>query len=185
MRELFRQVIHLLFGLGIAAMLMLLDRNTVIWILAAGLLVGVILVDLILRGSTIPGVSWLLGYVDRADPLPGKGALFFVISALVCAIIFPVNIVVPALVTLAVLDSVATLAGRRFGRNRFANKKSLEGTIAGITITAIILLLFITPAGALVVSCTAGVLELLSPVDDNLVIPPGVCMILAWLPVLV
>ncbi|MCK9579061.1 MAG: hypothetical protein M0Q92_01255 [Methanoregula sp.] len=185
MRELFRQGIHLVFGLGIAALVLLLNRNTTIAILAAGLLFGAVLVDLVLRGCTIPGISWLLSYVDRFDSLPGRGALFFVVSALSCVILFPAPIVVPALVALAVLDSVATIAGSRFGRQRFVNGKSLEGSITGIAVTIPVLLPLLSLPGAVLVSFLAGIIELVSPVDDNLLIPIIVCTALTFVPALV
>lgn len=175
MKETLRQSIHLVFGLGIAALVLVLDRNTVLAILAGGLLIGVVLVDLCLRGSTLPGVSWLLRHLDRSDPLPGKGAFFFAVSASACVVLFPATVVVPSLIALAVLDSVTTVVGIRFGTRRFSNGKSLEGSIAGIVVTVIALLPFLSVSGAVLASIIAGITELVSPVDDNLLIPIIVC----------
>jgi dolichol kinase len=185
MREIVRQGIHLCFGTGIAMMVLFLDHAAAVAVLALGLLIGVVLVDLILRGYTIPGLSPLVQYGDRCDPLPGKGAFFFGVSALACTILFPVSVVVPALVALAILDSVTTLAGIRFGRHRIYNGKSWEGTLSGIAVTILSLLPFLTLPGALAVSVIAGIIELISPVDDNLVIPVGVCLLLTLVPALV
>jgi phytol kinase len=185
MREIVRQLIHLCFGLGIAALVLVVDHAVVIAVLAGGLLIGVVLVDLILRGHTVPVLSPLVQYGDRCDPLPGKGAFFFAVSALACIILFPVPLVVPALVALAVLDSVTTLAGIRFGRHRIHNGKSWEGTLSGIAVTALALIPFLTIPGALAASVIAGIIELFSPVDDNLVIPAGVCILLTLVPALV
>jgi phytol kinase len=185
MREIVRQAIHLCFGLGIAALVFFIDRALVIAVMAGGLLIGVVLVDLILRGHQIPVLSPLVQYGDRSDPLPGKGAFFFAVSALACIILFPVPLVVPALIALAVLDSITTLAGMRFGRHRIYNGKSWEGTLAGIAVTVLALLPFLTIPGALVASVVAGVIELFSPLDDNLVIPAGVGILLILVPALV
>jgi len=185
MREIVRQLIHLCFGLGIAALVLFVDHAVVIAVLAGGLLVGVVLVDLILRGHTIPIVSPLVQYGDRCDTLPGKGAFFFAVSALACIILFPVSVVGPALVALAVLDSVTTLAGMRFGRHRIYNGKSWEGTLSGIAVTVLALIPFLTLSGALAASVVAGIIEHFSPVDDNLVIPAGVCILLTLVPGLV
>lgn len=185
MRETVRQLIHLLFGLGIAMLVLFLDHAVVVAVMAGGLLIGVVLVDLILRGHTLPGLSQLVQYGDRCDPLPGKGAFFFGVSALACIILFPVPVVVPALVALAVLDSVTTLAGIRFGRHRIRNGKSWEGTVAGIAVTTLALLVLLPFPGALAASVFAGMTELFSPVDDNLVIPVVVCILLTLVPVLV
>jgi dolichol kinase len=185
MREIVRQLIHLCFGLGIAALVLFFDHTLVIAVLATGLLVGLVLVDLILRGHRIPIISPLVQYGDRCDPLPGKGAFFFGVSTLACTILFPVSIVVPALVALAVLDSVTTIVGIRFGRHRIHNGKSWEGTLSGIAVTVLFLLPLLSLPGALSAAVFAGLIELFSPVDDNLVLPVGVCILLTLVPSLV
>jgi dolichol kinase len=185
MKEIVRKLIHLIFGLAIAGMVMVLDKPTATAILAGGLFIGIVLVDLLLRGYKIPVFSSLVDYGDRCDPLPGKGAFFFAVSALVCLILFPVPIVVPALVTIAVLDSVTTLVGITYGKRRIYNGKSWEGTTAGILVTILVLLPFLTVPGALVIAVIAGLIELFSPIDDNLVVPVSVCIILFLFPVLI
>jgi dolichol kinase len=185
MQELARKLIHVFFGLGIACIVLVLDHTSAMAVLAGGLFFGLVLIDLVLRGYTLPVITAVLDYVDRADPLPGKGALYFAVSALTCVILFPVDVVVPALVSLAVLDGVATIAGIRFGRTRVYNGKSLEGTVAGIFVTFLVLLLFISIQGALIVAVIAGIIELFSPVDDNLVIPVSICLLLTVFPALI
>ncbi|MDD4136685.1 MAG: hypothetical protein PHT99_02175 [Methanoregula sp.] len=182
MKELFRQLIHLIFGLCIAGMVMAIGRTNSVMVLAGGLFIGIMMVDLILRGCRVPLFSPLVDAFDRGDCLPGRGALYFAVSGMTCVILFPVTIAVPALVTLAVLDSVTTMVGVRFGRTRIYNGKSWEGTLAGIVVTVAALLPFLTVPGAVVVAIVAGVIELVSPVDDNLVIPVGVCVVLALVP---
>jgi phytol kinase len=185
MRETVRQLIHLVFGLAITALVFFVDHATVIAVMAGGLLIGIVLVDLILRGYTVPVISPLVQYGDRCVPLPGKGAFFFAVSALACIILFPVAVVVPALVALSVLDSITTLAGIRFGRHRIRNGKSWEGTLSGIAVTVLALVPFLAVPGAVFAAITAGLIELFSPVDDNLVIPVGVCLLLTLVPALV
>ncbi len=184
MHEIPRKLIHFIVGLGIAWMVLFLDHATVIAILAAGLFLGVLCIDLILRGYTLPGISQILDYVDRHEPLPGKGAFYIVVSALACTILFTVPVVVPAMVSWAVLDGVASIAGMRFGRTFIYKGKSLEGTGAGIFAAFAVLLLIMPVYGALIAAVIAGILELLSPVDDNLVIPAGICILLTVIPVL-
>ncbi len=185
MQELFRKLVHLVFGLLIAGMVLIVGQTVATAILAGGLLIGIVLVDLILRGYRLPLFSLLINHFDRGDCLPGRGALTFAVSALACVVLFPLAISVPAIVTLAVLDSVTTIIGLRFGRHRIYNGKSWEGTLAGIAVTAVILLYFLSPAGAVGAAILAGVIELVSPVDDNLVIPVAVAVLLALVPSLV
>jgi len=185
MHELARKLIHVIFGLGIAGIILVLDHTSAMAVLAGGLFFGLILIDLILRGYTLPVFSAVVNYVDRNDRLPGKGALYFAVSALTCVILFPVAVVVPALVSLAVLDGVAAITGIRYGRTRIYNGKSLEGTVAGIFVTFLVLLLFISIQGALIVAVVAGIIEMFSPVDDNLVIPISICFLLTVFPTLI
>jgi phytol kinase len=140
---------------------------------------------LISRGYPIPFISRFVKFLDREDALPGRGALYFAISALLCLILFPVAAVIPAIIALAVLDGVATIAGRRFGKTRIWNGKTLEGTVVAMAVTFVCLLPFLTPPGAGVSTLVAGVVELVSPIDDNLTIPVSVCIVLTLIPGLV
>jgi phytol kinase len=185
MQELARKLIHIIFGLGTAGIVLILDHITATAILAGGLFFGVILIDLILSGYKIPVFSAILNYVDRHDPVPGKGAFYFAVSALTCVILFSAPVVVTALVSWAVLDGVAPIAGIRFGRTRIYKGKSVEGTITGIFVTFLVLLLFISIQGALVVAVIAGIIEMFSPVNDNLVIPVSICIFLTVIPLLI
>ncbi|HEX3001342.1 MAG TPA: hypothetical protein VHN82_03075 [Methanoregula sp.] len=182
MQEFVRKLIHLILGLLVAVMVYAVGQAAAIAILAVGLLIGVVLVDVLLRGYAIPLFSFLVRHLDRNDCLPGRGALTFGVSALAVVVLFPVVISVPAIVTVAVLDSVTTIVGLRFGKHRIYNGKSWEGTLSGIAVTAIILLPFLTPAGAAAVAILAGIIELITPVDDNLVIPVAVSVLLAIMP---
>jgi dolichol kinase len=182
MRESLRQVVHFVTGILIAGLVLVLGQASAAQVLAVVLLLGAVLVDLVLRGYTLPLITRLLGVLDRSGSLPGRGAFFLVISALVCIVIFPVPVVVPALVALSVLDSVATLVGKRFGKIRVYNGKSVEGTAAGMVVAAGFLLPVLTAPGALLAAIVAGITEMVVPVDDNLVIPPAVCVFLTLMP---
>jgi len=181
MDETSRKVVHLLFGLGLAAAIALIDRPTMLALMVIALFFGFILSDALSRGHHIEGVSPLVEALERKSVLPGKGALLFVFSAFVCLFFFEPKVVVPAVVALAVLDGVATLAGLRYGRHRIFNGKSVEGTGAGIAAAALVLLLVLPPALALAAAVVAGLIELVAPVDDNLLIPPCICLLLTVL----
>jgi len=108
-----------------------------------------------------------------------KGNLFFAISCLFCVALFPKEIVVPAVITFSILDGLASLFGYYFGRHRIFNHKTAEGTLGGMAVTLIVLVLFVPPSTAALAVVVAGVIELFSPLDDNLLIPPGVCIALS------
>jgi dolichol kinase len=126
-------------------------------------------------------VSRLVHDLERPGVPPGKGAIFFVFSATFCLFFFPAEVAVPAVVTLAVLDGVSSLAGQYAGNHRIWNGKSWEGTLAGMAATAVALCLLVPPLQALAVALVAGAVEMVSPVDDNLVIAPVACLVLTRL----
>ena len=78
---------------------------------------------------------------------------------------------------------MATLAGIHFGKHRITNGKSFEGTVAGILVNTAALLILISPLQAFAASLVAGIVELVSPVDDNLTIPVCICILLTLMSV--
>ena len=77
MQELTRKLIHLIFGLGIAVMLIVLDSVTATAILAGGLFFGIILVDLILRGYRLPVFLGSREICRPVRPFTGKRCTVF------------------------------------------------------------------------------------------------------------
>ncbi len=181
MDELIRQASHFAFGIGIAAFIFFFEKQLVISVLSIVLLAGLILSELVSKGYHIPVVSTTITMMERKDVIPGKGALFFAMGALIPLILLGSVEVAIGVFVLAVLDSVATVAGMRLGRHRIYNGKSLEGAAAGIAVTAVVLLFLVPPEYAALVAVIAGVVELLSPVDDNLIIPVIVAVTLTML----
>ena len=181
MNESLRQVVHLVFGLGIAGFVLVFDRNITISVLVLALFAGFILSDAISRGYTIPVISTIIGGLERRDAAPGKGALFFALGALFSLVFFEKEVAFVGLVVLSLLDSITTIAGVRFGKTRIYNHKSLEGTLAGIAVTTAALALIVPLPAALATAAVTGIAELVSPVDDNLVIPVVACLVLTVL----
>jgi dolichol kinase len=62
--------------------------------------------------------------------------------------------------------------------------KSLEGTVAGMGATFLVLLLIVPVPGALIIAVITGIIEMFSPVDDIPVIPVSICILLTAVPVL-
>ncbi len=181
MDEQLRQAAHMFFGVGIAAMALFLEKPLVVLVLAASLFVGFILTDSLMRGYKLPLITPLVDTLERKVALPGKGAFYFTASALFCILLFPTVIAAAGILSLAVLDGIATVVGIRFGKHRIRNGKSVEGSAAGIAANAVVLLLLVSPVQAIAASLVAGLVELISPVDDNLTIPVAVCLALTAL----
>lgn len=181
MNETWRQAVHLLVGTAIALSVAAFPVAVTVPFYAVGLLVGSVLTDAVERGLRVPLISPLLDLLEREDAGPGRGAFYFVVATLGCLVLFGPFITAVGVFALALLDSVSTLAGRRLGRHRIFNGKSVEGFLAGTLVTAVALLFLLPPVTAVVAATIAGVVELVSPVDDNLVIPPVVCLVLLLL----
>lgn len=178
MREDLRQVLHLLIGLLIAALIRFVDPAVAVPLLAGGLLCGMMVADAIRRGYHLPLISWILAQAERSGAVPGQGTFFFVMSALTCLVLFGSVTAATGVLVLAVLDSVTALVGMNFGRRKVYRNKTLEGTVAGIVVMAGILFFLLPPPGAVLVSVVAGLIELYAPVDDNLLVPVGVCLLI-------
>lgn len=179
MNEHLRQLMHLLFGLLIAAFIWAVPQDLATAVMATVLLITAVLSELLVKGHHIPLISWIVGGLERDVILPAKGTLIFFLATLFCLVIFPKAIVVPAFVVLSVLDSVSTSVGIAAGRHKIYGKKSLEGTLAGIIAAAVALLIFFPLPTALGTAIVAGLVELFSPVDDNITIPVSVCLVLS------
>jgi dolichol kinase len=179
MHETWRQVVHLTIGLAISVSVAVFPGEWTIPFYAGALLVGSAVTDMIERGVRLPLFSTLIDKLEREDSAPGRGAYFFFISTLGCLVLFDPNQAATGIFILAVLDSVATMVGRRFGRHPIYRKKTIEGFLAGTLVTAGALLFWLPPGAAFLTAITAGIVELVSPVDDNLVIPPATCLILS------
>jgi phytol kinase len=171
MRENLRKSIHLIFGLIIAALIILLERTVLLMFFSIAILMGFLISDAVSRGYRIFFISPMLELVDRNEAMPGKGALFFVLSALVVLTLFSIQIAFLSILALAIVDGVATMAGRTWGRTRILRRKTLEGSLAGAVLAFLVFLFFIPPFHAALLAVFAAAVELFSPVDDNLVIP--------------
>jgi dolichol kinase len=178
MREFYRKLVHIIFGLGIAALVQFTPKTIALPVLMTGTFAGIIFRDALVRGHRIPLISDLIDKLERENVRPGKGALYFALSSLFCLVIFEKQVVVPAIVALSLLDGVATIIGTYYGKHPVFRKKTMEGSGAGILLTFFALLPLLSPIQALVSAVVAGIVELLSPVDDNLTIPVFVCIVL-------
>jgi phytol kinase len=178
MREFFRKLVHIVFGLGIAALVQFTPKSVALPLLMTGTFAGFILTDALVRGYRIPLISDFIDNLERENVRPGKGALYFALSSLFCLVIFEKEVVVPAIVALSLLDGVATIVGYHYGKHPIVKGKTVEGTLSGTLLTFFALLFLLPPLEAGVSSVVAGLVELFSPVDDNLTIPVFVCIAL-------
>lgn len=184
MDEYLRQITHLLFGAAIAFFVLFTEKNIAIPIFIMAIFSGFVLSDAIIRGYRIPLISGLIDALERKDAFPGKGTFYFVISALFCLSLFDRLTVFVAIIGLSVVDSASTVFGISIGKHRIFNGKSFEGFLAGVLFTLLIFIVVLPPVPAILLALIAGLVELLSPIDDNLMIPVSLCILATLLPVI-
>jgi dolichol kinase len=185
--ELVRKLIHL-FSLSIPIIYYFIPTSTSISILA-----GFVVFALIVDGGRFVSKSFaelfykLFGFLLRKHELDEKkknltGATYVLLSALLCAIIFPKVIFVTAFTILIISDTMAALIGRKFGKRKFL-RKSFEGTLS-FFISASIVILFTPKVGnfpleyliGFIAAFVGAIVENISYgfADDNLSIPLSV-----------
>jgi dolichol kinase len=167
-----RQFAHFLLGLGAAVLILVLSPGLPARILAGALIVGFLLSTTLRTGldrASLP--ARFAGVFVRVRETPYGGALSTGLSILAALLLFPASSVAAASIAFGVLDSVSTIFGLRYGRHRLQNGKSLEGMLSGAVCAIPVLFPFLSPAGAVLVAFGAALAELVLPVEDNLVVP--------------
>lgn len=178
MREIFRKTSHMAFGLLITAFIFLSPHDLAVQVMTAVVFVSVAIADAISKGYNIPLFSTIVNRMERDVKVPGKGAIVFFISALLCTVIFSKEYAAIAILVLSVTDGISTIVGTKAGRHRLYKNKSCEGTAAGLIAGFIVLLPFTAPATAVILAIAGSAAELFSPIDDNLTVPFVVCIVL-------
>jgi dolichol kinase len=112
-------------------------------------------------------------FKEKSGPILGE--TYFLLSILFCIVFLRKPIALAALLFLTFGDAASTLVGVRFGTKRFFNNKSLEGSLAFLTVSCLVGLLLRFAPGinlgiwvVLIGAFVATVVEALPiPVDDN------------------
>ena len=128
----------------------------------------------------------LFGKMLRNEVKPGQwivsGGAPVLAAALLVNLLFPPWIAAAALAVMLTGDAAAALVGRKFGRHKLVNGKSLEGSVSflvvGYAATAVILLITQRPVcdywigiGAVLAACLAELFQKQLVIDDNFTIP--------------
>jgi len=185
--ELVRKLIHL-FSLSIPVIYYFIPTSTSITILAAFTIFAFIVDGGRFISKPFADFFYkIFGFLLRKHELDKDkknltGATYVLLSALICAIIFPKVIFVTAFTILIISDTMAALIGRKFGKRKLL-RKSFEGTLSFFISASIVV--FLTPkvgnfpmefvigivaafVGAIVENISYGL------ADDNLSIPISV-----------
>ena len=185
--ELVRKLIHL-FSLSIPVIYYFIPSSTSITIL-----IYLTIFALLFDGGRFVSKSFanlfyrVFGFLLRKHELDKEkknltGATYVLLSALICALIFPKVIFVTAFTILIISDTSAALIGRKFGKRKFL-RKSFEGTLS-FFISASIVVIFTPKVGnfpmeyaiGFIAAFVGAIVENISYglADDNLSIPISV-----------
>jgi dolichol kinase len=192
-KELFRKAIHL-SSLWIPAAIYFMPKIVLIPILPI-ILIG----NVILEYGNFKKYPWarksfgvlffrtLRNKETSCENFQFTGAIYVLLSALLCLCLFGKEVAAIALTLMLISDSAAALIGRSIGKIKIYKNKTLEGTLAFFFTAVIINLLFwpLYPFGwinviACLVATLAEVYEDKIEIDDNLSVPIFFSVVLTW-----
>ena len=173
MREINRQLFHVVLGLALLLVLLNFGRLKTIYFLSGILFVGLLLINLVVRGIRVPVASWFVETFERRNvPLPGYGSAWYLVGLLLsCLLIRDPTYLASAVIVFAFGDAASTIFGLRAKTALPYNpRKTLEGTGAFILFSLSTFLLI--GEYAIPLALFAALVESLPlGVDDNLSIP--------------
>ncbi|MFH1256839.1 MAG: hypothetical protein V1494_06130 [Candidatus Diapherotrites archaeon] len=173
MRETKRKLFHAVLGTIFLLAAAFIERQLLLLAVAAIFLTGIIISWFVKRGANIPAINFFVQKFGREKEkhFPGYGALYFLLGFFLLVFLFPgQEIVFGALLVSVYGDTISTIAGKAIGRIKTVAPYTLEGTIAGIIVSAA-LLAQLFPLSAAIIVAVIGMLAEYLPVDDNLMIP--------------
>ena len=116
---------------------------------------------------------------ERKESFPMKGAIMFYLGAFLTLLIFSEQLAAAGIAVLAIGDSVSTLVGKKFGRHKIFENKTLEGSLGFFISSALVLLFFVSPERALLAAFVGAFAEAFGKIDDNLSVPIATAVALA------
>ena len=171
--EVRRQLIHIIFGTGVMALLYALGRTKAELLLVLALFVGMTLMQLRLERHRAAFIDELFDLLERPKVMPARGAVNYVLGSLLAlAFLSDFNQMMATIAILAWGDGAATLFGQ-FGRTRlpWSRKKTALGAFAFFAFASASAYLFVGPV-ALLVALVCTLFETLElRVDDNFLVP--------------
>lgn len=177
-----RQVFHILFG-AILAFLIYFELID----FAILLIIGIIglFTSLVSRKYDIPIITWFLNQFDREKDrkmLPGRGALYYIIGALIVYGLFTTqpdgkDIIVGSIMILALGDAVPHFVAHMGKiKHPFSDVKYVEASLVGVMLAFLGSVFFVGHLEALLASFAAMFVEGIDlkigwELDDNIIIP--------------
>jgi dolichol kinase len=174
-KEYKRQIIHLLLGIIFLAIIIILEKKTAILTMILIYITGFLISIFHSKITPIPFLKELVKETEREHEKKNFGiaALNFTLSIIICSTIFyfePKTTLIGAIIVLSFGDSISTIAGKKIGKTKIFGK-TIEGTIAGIAISTIMLATIMPSIQTALAASTIGMLAEYLLLDDNFTIP--------------
>ncbi len=177
-REYQRKLFHMILGIIMGLLILYVRKRYLIAFITALLSAGLLIRLFLLKGYKFELVERFLKRFGRPMEI-GMGAMNFFIGTLIALLFpFPREYSAISVIILGVSDGLSTMLGLG-SKMKVYGSKSFRGTAAFLVSSFLIVYLSTTLFQAVVVSILLSIIELLSPVDDNLLIPPIGALILS------
>ena len=170
-----RKLIHIGSG-AIALGYALTSRDTTLAVLA------ILLALMILAEAARLGTPWgartynrFFGLMTRPEESRTlTGASFLLAGAVLTVVVFPAVIAIPALLFMSWGDAAAALVGQKYGRRKWAQGKTVEGSLACLVVCLLIVVPFELSLAVKFSGAVAATIAELLPwgfLNDNLAVP--------------
>ena len=182
--EIKRKFIHLLIGFVSIILIYFLGTKFVFYFSLVIFSIMIYLRAKVLEKKRVLVLSKLIDIFERKEEKenePGKGAMNFALSIILITSIFEKNTCILSILILSISDTMASIVGKKFGRIKIKENKTLEGCLSFFISSLIICLFFMEIKKAIAVSLFAVLLELIVLLDDNLSIPLGVSFMVSMI----
>lgn len=174
--EFVRKGIHL-FALVIPIGYALVTFQTAIFWVTLGAVIAILIdISRFRQWKIWKYLSFILTPIIRDHEVKGgfTGASYILTTSALCIIFFPKSIAIAALIFIIIGDTAAALVGRRFGKHKLYQKKTIEGSLACLFSLAAVSFLIpgLPTVVGLVGALTATLAEAFcGKLDDNLFVP--------------
>lgn len=177
--EIKRKIFHILAGLLFVGLIFYDILTPVVLIIV---LIAEFVIFFILKKHKIPFIYPFLTMMERPKDLkkfPGKGSIYYTLGVFLAVVLFPKDIAMASVIILALGDAFASLVGW-YGKIKnplSKERKTIEGSVAGIVIGFLGALMFVMWLEALVGTVAAMIVESFNlkvghhEIDDNLTMP--------------
>ena len=182
--EIKRKSVHVLIGFISILLIYFLETKVVFYISLIFFSVMIYLRAKILEKKRVFLISDLIDIFERKNEKenePGKGAMNFALSVILITSIFEKNTCIISILILSISDTLASIIGKRFGKVKIKNGKTLEGCLSFFISSLIICIFFMEIKKAIAVSLFAVMIEFIVLLDDNLSIPIGVSFMISMI----